>query len=255
MRDIDAAAAKWSERLRSARADFLLQAAERRKTPARQSELKTSATTLHYGIVLAIVLIIAGVTYHISHSKDTNLQASPVDQVQNTAGGTVREPAGNTVGNLHEYKEDNWMKKNTPENSSSASLQGGGQSNDHITTVQDTLMTPVGDIVGDTVENMSGFTRNNKNTPENLPSASLQGVGQPNGHNTTAQTNLRTPSGGIIGDTVRNIPGFPKSNWERETTPEDSQSASSQGVGQSDGIPTTIQTFLRTHAVESMDKP
>ena len=162
MRDTEAAAAKWSEKVRLARADFILQAAERRKTLARQSEPKTPATTLHCGIVLAVVLIIAGVTFHISHSKNTSLQASPVDQVQNTAGGTVREPARNTVGNLHEYKEDNWMKKNTPENSSSASLQGVKQSNDHITTVQDTLMTPVGDIVGDTVENMSGFTRNNK---------------------------------------------------------------------------------------------
>ena len=62
MRDTDAAAAKWSGKLRSARADFLLQAAERRKMLARQSDSKTSATTLHCGIVLAIVLIIAGVT-------------------------------------------------------------------------------------------------------------------------------------------------------------------------------------------------
>ena len=179
MRDTDAAAAKWSERVRSARADFLLQAAERRKTPARQSELKTSATTLHYGIVLAIVLIITGVTYHISHSKDTNLQASPVDQAQNTAGDTVREPVGDTGGNLHESKEDNWRKKNTLENSPSASLQGVGLSNGHITTVQTTLMAPVGDTAGDTPEGMSEFARNNwekENTPEIPPHASFQGV-------------------------------------------------------------------------------
>ena len=47
---------------------------------------KAPAKMLKRGIVLAIVLTIAGVTYHNSYSKGATLQASAVDQVQNTPG-------------------------------------------------------------------------------------------------------------------------------------------------------------------------
>ena len=74
VRDIASAKAKWCGGLKSAHEEVI----ERRRTCARQSESKASETTLHWGVLLAIVLTIAGVTCHNSCSKGANLQASTV---------------------------------------------------------------------------------------------------------------------------------------------------------------------------------
>ena len=122
--------------------------AVRKETVERPPKSKASAKMLKRGMMLAVVLIIAGVTYHNSHSKGATLQASAVDQVQNTLEDTVGDTVGDTVedtgGNMPEPQEDNWGKKNTPENPVSASFQRAGHSNDHITTVQNTLDDTVG---------------------------------------------------------------------------------------------------------------
>ena len=69
MRDIVSAKAKWRKELKSVRAEVT----ERRRACAGQSESKASATTLHCGIVLAVVLTIAGMTYPNGHSKGATL--------------------------------------------------------------------------------------------------------------------------------------------------------------------------------------
>ena len=70
------------------------------------------------GILLAIVLTIAGVTYHNICSKGANLQASAVEHPQNPLHDTVRGTVGNPVeytdGKVHESQEDKWEKQNTP---------------------------------------------------------------------------------------------------------------------------------------------
>ena len=78
---------------------------------------KAFAKMMICGILLAIVLTIAGVTYHNSCSKGANLQASAVEQPQNplhdTVGGTVGNPVEYTGGNVHESQEYKWENKNT----------------------------------------------------------------------------------------------------------------------------------------------
>ena len=138
---------------------------------------------LKRGIVLAIVLTIAGVTYHNSYSKGATLQASAVDQIQNPLNDTIGDTVGDTVedagGNVPEPQEYNWRKKNTPENPVSTPFQGLRHSNEHVTTVQSTVGCTVGDTVEYTGGNLPEPQEDNwgkKNTPENPLSASLQGV-------------------------------------------------------------------------------
>ena len=94
---------------------------------------KAFAKMLNRGILLAIVLTIAGVTYHNSYSKGATLQASAVDQTQNPLNDTVGDTVGNTVedtgGNMPEPQEYNWGNKNTPQNPVSPPFQGLGHSN------------------------------------------------------------------------------------------------------------------------------
>ena len=126
MRDIASAKAKWYEGLKSAREEVT----ERRRACAGQSESKASATTLHCGIVLAVVLTIAGMTYHNGHSKCATLQPSAVDQAQKNLGDTGETTVEDTGGNVPEPQEYNWRKKNTPENPVFTPFQGLGHSND-----------------------------------------------------------------------------------------------------------------------------
>ena len=82
----------------------------RKETAERPQKPKASAKMLKRGIMLAVVLIIAGVTYHNSHSKGATLQASAVDQVQSNLGDTVGDTVEDTGGNMSELQEDNWGK-------------------------------------------------------------------------------------------------------------------------------------------------
>ena len=95
VRDIASAKAEWCGGLKSAHEEVI----ERRRACARQSESKASETTLHWGVLLAIVLTVAGVTCHNSCSKGANLQASAVEQPQNPLHDTVGNPVEYTGGN------------------------------------------------------------------------------------------------------------------------------------------------------------
>jgi hypothetical protein len=162
-------------------------------------------TTLHWGVPLAIVLTIAGVTYHNSCSKGDNLQASAVEQPQNPLHDTVGNPVEYTGGNVHESQEDKWENKNTPQNQVSPPFQGVKHSNDHSTPAQDTVGGTAGDTVESTGGNLPKPQEDNwgkKNTPEIPLSASLQGVGKSNDHITPIKSTLKTPVGSTVGEAV-----------------------------------------------------